>query len=222
MKNKLISIEEAVSKIKSGDTIMVGGFMNVGSPNNILEALSKTDVDDLTVISNDTAFVGKGLGLLIENKQVSKLITSHIGTNRETGRQMIAGEIDVTLVPQGTLIEQIRAGGFGLGGILTPTGVGTDVQEGKQVISIDGEDYLVEKPIRADIALIYANQADKKGNLRYHGSTQNFNNMMATAADYVIVDAEEIFEDTYFEQDTVHVPSVFINGIVEGGKYKNG
>lgn len=218
MKDKLISIEDAVSKIKSGDTIMVGGFMNVGSPNNILEALSKTDVKDLTVISNDTAFEGKGLGLLIENKQVSKLITSHIGTNRETGRQMIAGEVEVDLVPQGTLVEQIRAGGFGLGGFLTPTGVGTAVQEGKQVLTIDEKDYLVELPIRADVAILYANQADKKGNLRYHGSTQNFNNMMATAADYVIVDVEEYFEDTYFEQDTVHVPSVFIGGIVDGGK----
>lgn len=218
MTDKLVTLEEAVSKIKSGDTVMVGGFMNVGSPNNVLEALSKTDVKDLTIISNDTAFVGQGLGMLIDSKQVSKLITSHIGTNRETGRQMIAEEIEVSLVPQGTLIEQIRAGGFGLGGFLTPTGLGTEVEKGKEVITVDGKDFLLELPLRADVALIYADQADKKGNLKYHGSTQNFNNMMATAADLVIVDAVEYLEDTTFEQDTVHVPSVFTDVIIDGGK----
>lgn len=218
MTDKLVTLEEAVSKIKSGDTVMVGGFMNVGSPNNVLEALSKTDVKDLTIISNDTAFVGQGLGMLIDSKQVSKLITSHIGTNRETGRQMIAEEIEVSLVPQGTLIEQIRAGGFGLGGFLTPTGLGTEVEKGKEVVTVDGKDFLLELPLRADVALIYADQADKKGNLKYHGSTQNFNNMMATAADLVIVDAVEYLEDTTFEQDTVHVPSVFTDVIIDGGK----
>lgn len=218
MTDKLVTLEEAVSKIKSGDTVMVGGFMNAGSPNNVLEALSKTDVKDLTIISNDTAFVGQGLGMLIDSKQVSKLITSHIGTNRETGRQMIAEEIEVNLVPQGTLIEQIRAGGFGLGGFLTPTGLGTEVEKGKEVVTVDGKDFLLELPLRADVALIYADQADKKGNLKYHGSTQNFNNMMATAADLVIVDAVEYLEDTTFEQDTVHVPSVFTDVIIDGGK----
>lgn len=218
MKEKMISIEEAVSKVKSGDTIMVGGFMNIGSPNRILEALSQTEVTGLTIIANDTSFVGKGLGLLIDNKQVSKLIASHIGTNRETGRQMITGELEVSLVPQGTLIEQIRARGYGLGGILTPTGAGTAVQLGKQVITVDGEDYLLEKPIKADLALIYANQADTKGNLRYHGSTQNFNNVMATAADYVIVEVDELITDGFLDPDTVHVPGIFIDKIVDGGQ----
>lgn len=216
MKNKVISLEEAVSKVRSGDTLMIGGFMDAGTPKRILEALAKTDVKKLTVIANDSSFVGKSIGLLIDNKQVSKLIASHIGTNRETGRQMIAGELEVELVPQGTLIEQIRARGFGLGGFLTQTGLGTAVQDGKQVISIDGEDYLLEKPLKADIALLFANQADRKGNLRFHGSTQNFNNMMATAADHVIVEVDEYIEEGYIHPDSVHVPGIFVDGIVVG------
>lgn len=216
MKHKLISIEEAVDQVKDGATIMVGGFLGVGSPNRIIDALVERNVKNLTVIANDTAFVDRSIGKLIANKQIKKIFTSHIGTNRETGRQMMANETEMVLVPQGTLAEQMRAAGYGLGGILTPTGVGTEVAEGKELLTVDGKDYLLEKPLKADIALIYANKADKSGNLRYHGSTQNYNNVMAAAADYVIVETDELVEVGDIDPNSVHVPHIFIDAIVDG------
>lgn len=162
MMNKHIAIEEAIGHIKDGMTIMVGGFLGVGSPHQIIEALVKKGVKDLTLIANDTCFLDYGVGKLIVNKQIKKVITSHIGTNKETGRQMQEGEIEVVLVPQGTLAERVRAGGAGLGGILTRTGVGTLVEEGKRKIEIDGKEYLLELPLRADVALIGGSKADKK------------------------------------------------------------
>lgn len=217
-KDKLITVEEAVAKIKDGDTLMIGGFLAVGTPQKIIDALVERNVKDLTIIANDTAFLDRGLGKLIQNKQVKKVYASHIGTNRETGRQMIEGETEVILTPQGTLAEQMRANGFGLGGVLTPTGLGTAVQGGKEIITIDGKEYLLEKPLRADFALIFANKADKKGNLRFHGSTQNMNNVMATSGDYVIVEVDELVEVGEIGQDSVHVPHIFIDAIVVGGE----
>lgn len=214
--SKLISVQEAVDKIEDGATLMIGGFLAVGSPNRIIDALVEKNVKDLTIIANDTSFVDKGIGKLIANKQVKKVLASHIGTNKETGRQMIEEETEVVLVPQGTLVEQMRAKGYGLGGILTPTGLGTAVQEGKEVLNVNGQDYLLEEPLSADFALIYANKADKKGNLRYHGSTQNYNNVMATAGDYVIVEVDELVEIGEIDQDSVHVPHIFIDAIVDG------
>ncbi len=172
--NKRITIEEAVSKIKDGDTIMVGGFLAVGTPESLIDALVAKGVKDLTLICNDTGFVDRGVGKMVVNKQFKKIIASHIGTNRETGRQMVAGETEVILTPQGTLVEQIRAGGNGIGGFLVKTGLGTEVQKGKQIINVDGEDYLLEKPMRADVAILFANKADENGNLWYHGTTRNF------------------------------------------------
>ncbi len=157
---------------------------------NLCHAILDSNVKDLTLIANDTAFIETGVGPLIMNRRVKKVIASHIGTNPETGRQMIAGELDVELVPQGTLAERVRAGGSGLGGVLTPTGVGTVVEEGKEKLTVDGREYLLEKPLRADVALLKAYKADKAGNLVYHRSARNFNPLMALAADTVIVQVE--------------------------------
>ncbi|NLZ27006.1 MAG: CoA transferase subunit A, partial [Chloroflexi bacterium] len=176
--NKRITIEEAVSKIKDGDTIMVGGFLAVGTPESLIDALVAKGVKDLTLICNDTGFVDRGVGKMVVNKQFKKIIASHIGTNRETGRQMVEGETEVVLVPQGSLVEKIRAGGNGIGGFLVKTGLGTEIQQGKQVINVDGADYLLKKPLRADVAILFANKADENGNLWYHGTTRNFNTVM--------------------------------------------
>ncbi|NLN48907.1 MAG: acetate CoA-transferase subunit alpha [Clostridiales bacterium] len=213
---KMISIEEAVNMIHDGMTIMVGGFLGCKNPFRLVDAMVEKGVKDITLIANDTAFPEVGIGKLIVNKQVKKLITSHIGTNRETGNQMNAGELDVELVPQGTLAERIRAAGAGLGGVLTPTGLGTVVEEGKQIIVVDGKKYLLEKPIKADLALIVGAKVDKKGNIKYNKATRNFNPIMATAADVVIVEADEIVEVGEIDQDEVITPGLFVDYIVGG------
>jgi len=211
---KRINIEEAVSKIKDGMTLMIGGFISNGSPNKIIERLSKTNIKDLTIICNDTAFPDKGLGILITNKQVKKVITSHIGTNPNTIDQFNKGEIEIEFAPQGSLAERVRAGGAGLGGILTPTGLGTRAAEGKEIINVDGKDYLLEKPLRADMALLGANIGDKSGNLVYLGTTQNFNPLMAMAADVVIAEVQNIVENGEITAEKVHTPSIFVDYIV--------
>jgi len=165
MRQKLVSMEEAISHIKDGMTVHVGGFLACGTPESIVTALIEKGVKDLTIVCNDSGFVDRGVGRLIVNNQVKKVIASHIGTNPETGRRMQAGEMEVELVPQGTLAERVRAAGYGLGGILTPTGLGTIVQEGKEVIKVDGKDYLLEKPIKADVALIFGTKVDELGNV---------------------------------------------------------
>ena len=214
--DKFITVDEAVAKIKSGMTLMIGGFLAAGTPNKIVEALSKTDVKDLTIIANDTAFPDRGIGLLITNKQVKKVIASHIGTNPNTVQQLNDKELIVEFSPQGTLAERIRCGGAGLGGVLTPTGIGTVVEEGKQKLTIDGKEYLLEKPLHADIALIGANISDETGNLIYKGTTQNFNPMMATAADLVIVEAQEVVKTGEIPMENVHTPGIYVNYIVRG------
>lgn len=215
--NKVITIEEAVNHIKDGMTIMVGGFLACGTPHKLIDALVEKGVKDLTLICNDSGFPELGAGKLVVNKQIKKLIASHVGTNPETGRQMNTGEMEVDLVPQGTLAERVRAGGSGLGGILTPTGVGTVIEEGKQKIEIDGKTYLLELPIRADVALIFGNTVDKYGNISYYGSTRNFNPLMAAAADLVIVEADKIVEVGEIDQNHVVTPGLFVNYIVDGG-----
>lgn len=214
MMKKNISIEEAVAKIKDGMVIMVGGFMANGTPNRIMVALANSDVKDLTLIVNDTAFPDKGVGHLIVNKKIKKVITSHIGTNPVTIDQMNNKEIEVEFVPQGTLAERVRAAGAGLGGVLTPTGLGTVVAEGKPVIEIDGKEYLLEKPIRADVALLGANIADKDGNLVFLGTSQNFNPLMAMAADVVIAETEQLVEVGEIAMERVHTPGIFVDFIV--------
>ena len=212
--NKLISIDEAVSKIKDGMTLMIGGFLANGTPNKIVDALAQSGVKDLTIICNDTAFPNRGIGKLVVNKQVKKLYTSHIGTNPATGEQYNKGELEIEFCPQGTLAERVRAAGNGLGGVLTTTGLGTIVAEGKQVINIDGKDYLLEKPLHADVALIRASRGDKSGNLVYRGTSQNFNPLMATAADLVIAEIADMKEVGEIAPEEVHTPAIFVDFIV--------
>ncbi|MGE5355692.1 MAG: CoA transferase subunit A [Deltaproteobacteria bacterium] len=211
---KLISLEEGIAKIKDGMVLMIGGFINGGVPSKIIDALSKTDIKNLTVISNDTGFPGKGLGKLIAKKQISRMICSHIGTNSDTIEQFNNKEIIVEFVPQGTLAEKIRARGAGLGGFLTPTGIGTIVQNGKQIITIEGKDYLLETPLKADVALIKAAKSDKSGNLLYTGTAQNFNPIMAFAGDIVIAEADELVETGTFKPEEVHTPGIFVDYII--------
>lgn len=214
---KLSTIEEAIAKLEDGMTVMIGGFLGVGTPELLIDAIVKKGSKDLTIISNDTSFPEQGIGRLIVSKQVKKVITSHIGTNPETGRQMNAGELDVVLAPQGTIAEQVRAAGAGLGGVITPTGLGTVVEEGKQKIEVNGQTYLVEEPLKADIAFINAKKSDKKGNLLYEYSAQNFNPLMATAADIVIAQVDEIVETGTLDPNFIHTPHIFVNMIVKGG-----
>lgn len=211
---KIISLAEVVEKIPDGASLLIGGFMAVGSPLRIIDELIRQGKKDLTVIGNDTARPNQGIGKLIVEKRVRKVITSHIGLNPETQRQMIAGETEVELVPQGTLAERIRAAGFGLGGVLTPTGVGTVVEDGKQTVEVDGRIFLLEKPIRADFALINAKQADYYGNLVYALTARNFNPVMVMAAETVIVEAEDIVPLGVIPPDAVITPSVLVDYVV--------
>lgn len=208
---KQVTLQEAVDQIKDGMTIMVGGFLAVGAPTQIVDALVEKGVKDLTLICNDTAFPDQSIGKLIVNRQVKKLYVSHIGTNPETSNQMNAGELDVEFCPQGTLAERIRAKGAGLGGVLTATGLGTIIAEGKEVITVDGKEYLLEKPLGADVAIIGASIADEAGNLIYKGTTQNFNPLMATAADIVIAEAEEVVATGTLAPETIHTSGVYVD-----------
>jgi len=218
MKQKLISKKEFVSKIYDGASLMVGGFMNVGTPGSLIDAILETDVKNLTIICNDAGLPGIGVGKLIEAGKVKKLIASHIGLNPMAGEKMTSGEMEVELIPQGTLAERIRAGGAGLGGFLTPTGLGTIVQEGKRVINVDGKDYLLEKGLKADFALLLGHKVDKKGNVVYNKTTRNFNPLMATACNTVVVEAKEVVEIGAIDPDHVITQHIFIDFIVEGDK----
>lgn len=213
--SKLITIQQALGNISEGMTLMIGGFLAVGTPESLVDGLAASNANNLTVIGNDTGFPDKGIGKLVVNRQLRKVIVSHIGTNPETGRQMNAGELIVELVPQGSLAEKIRAGGAGLGGVLTPTGVGTIVEEGKQKLTIDGHDYLLERPLKADVALLKAHKADKAGNLVFRRTARNFNPIMAMAADLVIVEAEVIVEVGEIDPDLVMTPGIFVDWIVQ-------
>jgi acetate CoA/acetoacetate CoA-transferase alpha subunit len=208
------TLEAAVAGIPDGASLMIGGFMAVGTPERIVDELVRQQKRDLTVIGNDTARPGAGIGKLVSAKLVRKAIVSHIGTNPETQQKMIAGDIDVELVPQGTLIERIRAAGFGLGGVLTPTGVGTVVEEGKRKIEVAGKEYLLEVALRADFALVQAFLADYEGNLQYALTARNFNPMMAMAADRVIVEAEHIVPVGVIAPDHVATPGPVVDYVV--------
>ena len=212
--NKLISPSDAASFVKDGMTLMIGGFLGHGTPERIIDEIVASGVKSLTLIVNDTAFPDKGCGKLVTNNQVKKLIVSHIGTNPNTGQKMNSGELEIEFSPQGTLAERIRSGGAGLGGILTPVGIGTIIEEGKQMIQVDGNDYLLEKPLRADIALIYATTADDLGNLIYMGTMRNFNPLMAMAADTVIAEVEELKPIGELSPEAIHTAHIFIDYIV--------
>ena len=216
------SADEAVAPIDDGRVIMVGGFMACGTPEILIDALVKKGVKNLTIICNDGGFPDRGVGKLIASGQVKTLITSHVGLNPEVARRMNTeiqvDKIELILVPQGTLAERIRADGAGLGAVLTPTGIGTIVAEGKQLINVDGKDYLLEKPLHADFALIRASRIDKLGNSVFYGTTRNFNPLMAAAADYVIAGACEIVETGGIDPNTIHLSGIFVDSIVGGEK----
>lgn len=214
MQKPVITPQQAVEKIKNGMTLMIGGFLSTGSPNKTLIALAESDIHDLTIICNDTAFPDKGIGLLIAAKKVKKVIVSHIGTNPLTVEQLNNKETEVIFVPQGTLAEQVRCGGAGLGGVLTPTGLGTVVANGKQIVSIDGKEYLLEKALRGDVALIGASIADTVGNLYYKGTTQNFNPLMAMACDTVIAEVEELVPAGNIPMENVHTQGILVDYLV--------
>jgi acetate CoA/acetoacetate CoA-transferase alpha subunit len=209
-----ISVEEVVRKIPDGSSLMIGGFMAVGTPERIIDELVKQQKRDLTVIANDTAMPGVGIGKLIDAKLVRRVIASHIGLNPETQRQMMGDNLRVDLVPQGTLIEQIRAGGYGLGGVLTPTGVGTEVASSKQKVDVDGRTFLIEVAMRADFALVHAFLADYLGNLSYVLTARNFNPIMAMAGATVIASAEHIVPVGVIAPDHVMTPAPLVDYLV--------
>jgi acetate CoA/acetoacetate CoA-transferase alpha subunit len=211
---KTIALEQAVSMIPNGAKVMIGGFMGVGTPERLMDELTRQGKRDLTVIANDTAIPGRGIGKLVSAGVARKAIVSHIGLNPETQKKMIAGEMEVELVPQGTLIERIRAAGCGLGGILTPTGVGTMVEEGKRKFEFDGKQYLVETALHADFALVEAFLSDYFGNLIYALTARNFNPVIAMAAKTVIVDAAHIVPVGMISPDHVVTPATLIDYVI--------
>jgi acetate CoA/acetoacetate CoA-transferase alpha subunit len=214
---RTVAVEKAVEMIPDGATVMVGGFMGVGTPERLIDECVRQRKRDLTVIANDTAIPGRGIGKLVDAGLVSCTVASHIGLNSETQRQMIAKQMDVDLVPQGTLIERIRAGGFGLGGVLTPTGVGTVVETGKQKITLGGREYLVETALRAQFALVNAFLADYSGNLYYALTARNFNPIIAMAADTTIVTADHIVPVGTIPPDHVVTPAPVVDYLVTNG-----
>jgi acetate CoA/acetoacetate CoA-transferase alpha subunit len=214
--NKVVSVEQAMEHIHDGSVIMVGGFMGIGSPNCLIDGIVKKGCKDLTIICNDAAVPGDAVGKLVTSGQIKKLIASHIGLNKECGSKMSSGEMEVELIPQGTLAERIRCGGGGMGGFLTPTGIGTDVAKGKQVITVNGKEYLLEEPLYADVALLRGSIVDKLGNVFYNATTKTFNVVMAMAADVVIASAEKLVEIGEIDPNCIHTQSLFVDYIVEG------
>ncbi|MDR3149553.1 MAG: CoA transferase subunit A [Oscillospiraceae bacterium] len=213
-KNKIVTVEQAMEKIRDGLTVMIPGFVNVGVPEHLIQGMISKGIKSINVISNNTSVKGRGIGLLVHDHLIKHITCSHIGSNTETVEQVVNGELDVTFVPQGTLCERVRAGGAGIGGILTPTGLGTPIADGKQVINIDGKDFLLEKALRGDVALIHAWKVDKMGNAVYHRTARNFNQIWATAADWVIVEAEEIVEVGELDPDQIMTPGALVDQIV--------
>lgn len=222
MIDKMKMAMEAVACIKDGSSIMVGGFMACGTPEIMVDALVRKNARNLTIICNDAGVPGRGVGKLLANGQISTLIASHVGLNPEVAQRMNTDvpeeKLECILIPQGTLAERIRAGGAGLGGFLTPTGVGTIIADDKQVMKVEGRDYLLEKPLRAEFAFIRGSVTDKFGNTAYNGTTRSFNPIMATAADYVIVGACKVVEIGEIDPNNVVTSGIFVDAIVEGEK----
>lgn len=231
MKEKVVSLEQAVEKVESGMTLLLPGFVNVGVAETLIEGVIAKGCKDLNVISNNTSVREQGIGELVHANLINHITCSHIGSNTETVEKAIAGEIDITFTPQGTLCERVRAGGAGIGGVLTPTGVGTPMEEGKQILEWDdekkeykfvksddpenGRRFLLETPLRGDVALIHAWKADKIGNVQYHRTARNFNQIFATAADFVIVEAEQIVEVGELGPDDIMTPAALVDMVVQ-------
>lgn len=214
--NKVVELKDIRSLFRDGMSIMIGGFMDCGTPHKIIDLLIQMDIKNLTIIANDTGFIDRGIGKLVANGQVKKVIASHIGTNSETGRLMHEGLMEVDLVPQGTLVERIRAGGSGLGGVITQTGVGTIVEEGKQRLTIEDIEYLIELPLKADMAILMGSIVDEFGNTFYKGTTRNFNPIIALAGETVIVEAERLVKVGELDPNYINTPGVLIDYIVGG------
>jgi len=216
--NKVTTLDQVMERVQDGMTIMIGGFLGIGSPLKCIEKLVEKGVKDLTLIAIVNAYPGGGFDLapLFKNKQVKKFITSHTGTCPEALEIYKSGELEVEFYPMGTWIEKIRCGGFGLGGVLTPTGVGTLMENGKQKITVEGRDYLLETPLRADIAFIKGYKADKMGNIQYRGISLNSNPIIAAAADYTVAEVNEIVEIGHLDPERVGTPNVFVKAVVQG------
>ncbi|WP_454101169.1 CoA transferase subunit A [Metabacillus sp. SLBN-84] len=220
MKKIYTSFTEAVSEIKDGSTLMVGGFGLCGIPENLILALVETGVKDLTIISNNCGVDDWGLGLLLKNKQIKKMISSYVGENKEFERQVLSGEIEVELVPQGTLAEKIRAGGAGIPAFYTPAGVGTPIAEGKETRNFNGKEYLLEEALTANFSLVRASKADKMGNLLYNKTAQNFNPMIAAAGKVTIAEVEEMVETGSIQPDGIHTPGIYVQALILGEQQK--
>ncbi|MBN9654412.1 CoA transferase subunit A [Halobacillus sp. GSS1] len=220
MKQIYSSFHEAVKDIKDHSTIMVGGFGLVGIPENLILALVESKVKHLTVISNNCGVDDWGLGLLLKNKQIDKMIGSYVGENKEFERQVLAGELEVELTPQGTLAEKIRAGGAGIPAFYTPAGVGTPIAEGKEVRTFNGKEYLLQEGLTADFSLVRAFRGDRHGNLVYNKTARNFNPMMAAAGAVTIAEVEELVEPGELEADAIHTPGIYVQGLIEGQQEK--
>jgi 3-oxoacid CoA-transferase subunit A len=219
--NKVVGgADEAVADMKDGAVIFSGGFGLCGNPENLITAIHKKGVKNLTVVSNNCGTTDKGLGILLQSKQVRKMIASYVGENKEFERQYLAGELEVELNPQGTLAERIRAGGAGLGGFFTPTGAGTQIAQGKESRVINGREMIFETPLKADYAIVRAWKGDKWGNLMFRKTARNFSPMMCTAARITIAEVEHLVEVGELEPDSVHVPSVYVKRIFQGGNYQ--
>jgi 3-oxoacid CoA-transferase subunit A len=212
--------DEAVADIPDGATLMSGGFGLCGNPENLIEALHRKGVKNLTIISNNCGTDDKGLGILLANKQVKKMVSSYVGENKEFERQLLSKELEVELNPQGTLAERIRAGGCGIGGFFTPTGAGTLLTEGKETRMIDGRLHVLEAPLKADFAIVRAWKADRWGNLVFRKTARNFSPMMCMAAKVTIVEAEHIVEPGEIDGDLIHVPSIFVKRIIQSKNLK--
>ncbi|MFS0643919.1 CoA transferase subunit A [Siminovitchia sp. 179-K 8D1 HS] len=216
MKKIFASFREAVDEITDGSTLMVGGFGLCGIPENLILALGEKGVKDLTIISNNCGVDDWGLGLLLQNKQIKKMVGSYVGENKEFERQVLSGEIEVELTPQGTLAEKIRAGGAGIPAFYTPAGVGTPIAEGKEVREFNGKEYVLEEALTADFSLVSAWKGDKMGNLVYRKTARNFNPMMAAAGKVTIAEVETLVETGDLNPDCIHTPSIYVQGIIQG------
>ncbi len=231
MKDKVVTLDRAMEKIESGMTLLLPGFVNVGVAETLIRGVVAKGCNNLNIISNNTSVKGRGIGRLVHEGLIKHITCSHIGSNTETVEKAIAGEIDITFVPQGSLCEKVRAGGAGIGGVLTPTGVGTPMEEGKQLLEWDeekqeykfvnpgdlekGRRFILERPLHADVALIHCYKADKIGNAMYHRTAKNFNQIFATAADFVIVEAEQIVEVGELGPDEVMTPAALVDMVVQ-------
>ena len=229
-KSKVVTVEQAMEHCYDGMTVMLPGFVNCGVPQTLIEGMMKAGIKDLHVISNNTSVKGKGIGKLVHDNRIKHLTCSHIGNNTETVEKVVAGEINITFVPQGSICEKVRAGGAGIGGILTPTGLHTPMQDGKQVLEWDnekgeykfvtdadpvkGKRYILELPLHADVCFVHAYKADKMGNVQYHRTARNFNEIFATAADFVIVEAEHIVEVGSLDPDEIMTPGALVDLVV--------